>query len=63
MEEDKPKTDYKKYFCNKCKYKFRFKLGTDRTLRCPNCGGTDVMEDKFDMNKMIDEASNPMFDF
>jgi len=63
MEEEKPKTDYKKMFCNRCKYRFRFKQGTSMAMRCPNCGDPDISEDRFDINKVIEESTNPMFDF
>jgi DNA-directed RNA polymerase subunit RPC12/RpoP len=60
--DEKPMVDYKKYFCNKCKYKFRFKLNSPQSLKCPNCGGTNLVEDKFDIDRVIKESSSSRYD-
>lgn len=39
--------DKKPYFCERCKYKFRFDPKKGRALKCPYCGKEDkVTEDK-----------------
>ncbi|MBN2457511.1 hypothetical protein JXB31_00080 [Candidatus Woesearchaeota archaeon] len=55
--------EYVKYLCRRCKYRFRIKQGTKMALRCPNCGGNDIGKDEFDINKVINESENPMYDF
>ena len=46
--------EYKKYACDKCNYRFRFRVNTKKALRCPYCGNDNVSEDKFDLNKLVD---------
>jgi DNA-directed RNA polymerase subunit RPC12/RpoP len=48
--------EYVKYICHKCNYKWRMRRGTSAVLRCPYCGGHNVEEDDFDLDKMIREA-------
>jgi DNA-directed RNA polymerase subunit RPC12/RpoP len=53
---------FRKFFCIRCKYKFRIKKDTSHAIRCPNCGQNNLIEDNFDINKVIEEASDPMYD-
>jgi transposase-like protein len=47
---------YQRFICHKCNYRFTMKRGTQVSLRCPYCGGQNVVEDDFDLNTMIREA-------
>lgn len=49
-------SEYLKYICPKCNYRFRFRINTKKVLRCPNCANTNVVRDKFDLNKMVDSV-------
>ena len=58
----KPVADYRKFFCVRCKYKFRIKKDSTLAIRCPNCSGNNLIEDNFDINKVIEESSDPAYD-
>ncbi|MGM5481923.1 MAG: hypothetical protein ACQESF_00530 [Nanobdellota archaeon] len=47
--------EYLKYVCPQCGYKFRFRVNTKKVLRCPNCASKNVVQDKFDLNRLVDK--------
>ena len=49
-------TEYLKYICKKCNYKFRYKPNPAKVLRCPYCADHDVVRDKIDLNRLIDSV-------
>ncbi len=61
---EKPKKEEKiKYFCGRCKYKFKYLPSSTTKLKCPYCGKDDkIMEDKSDAGTILREVSNPRFD-
>ncbi len=40
-EEDEEKESY---YCERCKYSFRFRPNTETNLKCPYCGKTDKLK-------------------
>jgi DNA-directed RNA polymerase subunit RPC12/RpoP len=47
---------YIRYKCYRCNYKFSMKRGSPVTVRCPYCGGENVIEDDFDLNRMLQDT-------
>ena len=63
-EENKmEKTNYNKYICVNCRYNFKVKEGTSKTIRCPYCGSTDVMLYNYSTDDLIREASDSRYDY
>jgi len=57
-----PSTTKIKYFCGRCKYKFKHDPKSLRELQCPFCGKSDrIMDDNTDAASVLQEVSNPSF--
>ncbi|MFW6014397.1 MAG: hypothetical protein ACOCZQ_00655 [Nanoarchaeota archaeon] len=46
-------TEYLKYVCKKCNYKFKYKPNPAKALKCPYCADENVIRDNLDLNKLI----------
>jgi len=51
-------SDYVKYICERCRYKFTRKEDSRIALRCPYCSSTELVEDKFDIDQAISEVND-----
>ena len=54
-----------KFICVSCRFKFSVKRGSQKALKCPYCSKTKVMLVKKykDENDLINDASDPRFDY
>jgi DNA-directed RNA polymerase subunit RPC12/RpoP len=46
-----------KLICMKCHYKFSFKKGSNKSLRCPYCSSGDLMKDESTADKIIEDVT------
>ncbi|MBN2142104.1 hypothetical protein JW711_02120 [Candidatus Woesearchaeota archaeon] len=48
----------KAFYCERCKYRFKFNTNKDATLRCPYCGRTDkiISEEKRSAGHIVEKA-------
>ena len=53
------------FICVSCRFKFSFRKGSSKPLKCPYCGKTKLMLVKKykDENDLINDATDPRFDY
>jgi len=54
--EETAEQSFTKWICGKCRYKFTHKSQSKAALRCPYCGGENLVEDNFTAKKLLDEV-------